>query len=488
MAALATTALGSVAAPRPSCGAFFEGVDDGRILSNPDMGLVAYYYSNVPSNYGSCLSPGDDMSWFPGCSVCYLRLPWSMVEPEEGVFDWATIDTPAQRWIARGGQIALRLTCSEDWMYYATPKWVQDAGAKGTNYRLWAGKGPIRTPDRKTLPWDPDFGDPVFMAKLEKFIAALAARYDGREEVAFVDIGSYGLWGEGHTFGSSQVTAEKRSADIPRHIDLWLKHFKRTQLVVSDDIDGHDNQTGRYPFLDYARSRGVAWRDDSILVQPPPRSWYHADQAERYWRTLPVVLEHEHYAGSVGIKAWSQELLIKSVEDMHASYMSIHGDPKNLLDENRSAFERISRRLGYRFCVQSVSWPDAVVTGESGETFEVSFAFANGGVAPCYRDAYPCLTAKDGKGGILAVMADGDFNLKGLMPADERGNGVGKPATHTARFRLGRFGAPKFPSGVFDVYLSVGKADGTPVYELPLAEGDGSRRYRIGKIEFRGAK
>ena len=132
--------------------ATFLGVDDGRVLTNPDMGLTMHYYSNVPHEYGSRVEPGDDMTWFPGCSVCYLRLPWSMIEPEEGVFDWATIDTPAQRWIAKGGQIALRFTCSEDWMYYATPKWVEDVGAKGKHYRLWAGKGPIRTPDGKTLP------------------------------------------------------------------------------------------------------------------------------------------------------------------------------------------------------------------------------------------------------------------------------------------------------------------------------------------------
>ena len=460
--------------------ATFHGVDDGRILSNPGMGLTMHYYSNIPDNYGSRIEPGDDLSWFPGCTVCYLRLPWSMVEPEEGVFDWTTIDSPAQRWINRGGQIALRFTCSEDWAYYATPKWVFDAGAKGTQYRIWNGTGPIRTPDGKTLPTDPDFGDPVFLEKLEAFIAALAARYDGRPEVAFVDIGSYGLWGEGHTFGSSRVPEEQRARDIPRHIDLWCKYFKRTPLILSDDVDGNANQSGKYPFLDYARAKGVGWRDDSILVEPPPRQWYHADQAERYWRTLPVVLEHEHYAPTKAHGHWSPELLLESVELMHASYMSIHGDPKKMLADNREAFEKIARRLGCRFIPAEVSWPDAVKTGKKGETFEVSFSFTNAGVAPCYRDAHPCLTVKDVNGRILAVLADGGFTLKGLLPDT--------PASHTARFRLGRFGAPKLPAGTFDVFLSVGESDGTPVYELPLPDGDGQRRYKIGSIQFDGGQ
>ena len=94
--AIVAVALAAASAP----GATFHGEDDGRILRNPGCGLAFYYYSNSPDVYGSSIAPCDDMSWFPGCSICYLRLPWSMVEPEEGVFDWATIDAPAQRWIA----------------------------------------------------------------------------------------------------------------------------------------------------------------------------------------------------------------------------------------------------------------------------------------------------------------------------------------------------------------------------------------------------
>lgn len=467
-------------------GAVYKGSDDGRILSNPDRGLVIYYYSNVPDHYGALLAPGDSMKWFPGSGIVYLRLPWSMVEPEEGVFDWSTLDTPAQRWIAKGGQIALRITCSEDWTYYATPKWVRDAGAKGAHYRNMIEGGAVRTPDGKTLPWDPDFGDPVFLAKLEKFVAAFAARYDGRPEVAFVDIGSYGLWGEGHTFGSSRVPDAKRAVDIPRHIDLWCRHFKRTQLFISDDIDGSNNRSGKYPLLDYARSKGVAWRDDSILCEPAPREWYHADQAERYWQTLPVALEHGHYGYCLQIKSWSRKRFVDAAESMHASYMSVHGDPSQMLAQNRQELEFLAARLGYRFRVESLEWPDVVTTGKHGEAFDVGFAFSNGGFAPCYRDAYPCLTVKNGKGGILAVLVASEFNLRSLTPA--HGGVPARTDRCTTRFRLGRFGAPTYPDGNFDVFVSVGTADGTPVYELPMDGGDGQRRYKVGKLSLKKGK
>lgn len=56
---------------------------------------------------------------------------------------------------------------------------------------------------------------------------------------------------------------------------------------------------------------------------------------------------------------------------------------------------------------------------------------------------------------------------------------------HGASFCLGRWLAPTFKSGTFDVFVSVGEADGTPVYELPLSDSDGRRRYRLGKLTMR---
>ena len=467
----AGTAFGGTVTVRPA--------DDGRALVNPDMGWTMNYYSNIPWTYGEFIEPGDSLDWYPGCSVVYLRVPWCYVEPEEGVYNWAAFDSVAQRWIERGGQVAFRVTASESWVRYATPEWVKDAGAKGVNYNFGFWNQGGVTPDGKL--WDPDFGDPVFLEKLDNFLRAFAARYDGRPEVAFVDIGSYGMWGEGHTHGSSRVAQEKRLVDTKKHIDLYCKHFKRTQLVISDDYDGHKNLTGPYPILDYARAKGVTLRDDSILVNKAPNQWYHANLADRYWKTMPVVVEHEHLRLSVPSGAWSNELLVESVEAYHASYMTIHHDPKRELEIlGTDTVARINRRLGYRFQAREVFWPDTIRVGDGGEAFAVGFSFANAGVAPCYRDAYPALTLKGPKG-VVAVLADDGFNLRTLETAAP---GKAEARRHEKTFRLGRWSAPTFDEGEYDVYVSVGKADGTPVYELPLPDGDGHRRYRLGKTRL----
>ena len=112
----------------------------------------------------------------------YLRLPWALIEPEEGHFLWESLDTPAQRWIDQGLQVSFRISALEPWMYKATPQWVFDAGAKGFDAEGWV--------------YEPDYDDPIYLEKVEHFVKAMAERYDGSPHVAFVDIGHMGMWGE----------------------------------------------------------------------------------------------------------------------------------------------------------------------------------------------------------------------------------------------------------------------------------------------------
>ena len=76
----------------------------------------------------SKLEPSDTVDDWPGLSTVYLRIPWAYVEPEEGAFSgrsWTL--RPA---VAQGKRVAFRLTCSENWMPFATPEWVKKAARK----------------------------------------------------------------------------------------------------------------------------------------------------------------------------------------------------------------------------------------------------------------------------------------------------------------------------------------------------------------------
>ena len=84
---------------------------NGAALVNPGMGWVFHYYDNIPAHYGSKLAPSDTLDQWPGSSVIYLRIPWSYIEPAEGRYNWSVLDTPAQRCIAKGKQVAFRISC-----------------------------------------------------------------------------------------------------------------------------------------------------------------------------------------------------------------------------------------------------------------------------------------------------------------------------------------------------------------------------------------
>ena len=452
-----------------------EPVDDGRALINPNMGWTMHFYSNETAHYGCRLEPSDSLDWFEGCSVVYLRVPWAYLEPEEGVYNWALLDTPAQRWIAKGKQVGFRFTTSESWIDYATPKWVFDAGAKSVPFTF-----PRGYPDGPRVEgnlYDPVFDDPVFLEKLDRFLAAAGERYNGRPEVAFIDIGTFGLWGEGHTLMSSKLSDAENARMARIHIDLHKQYFPDTQLFVIDDVIGHDVPGDDFSLMNEAVSEGIGLRDDSIFCMEPPAAWYHGELAQKFWPTVPTFLEHGHYPVIKGVNWWNDEKLLESVEVYHASYLSIHGWPQEEWNDCREVIRRINRRLGYRLQLRAIDYPQTV---KIGEFFDVSTVWANAGVAPCYDGGFFTLTIKDANGGIVAVLSDETLDVKSLPvgPADAI-----PTVEHSSRFRAG-FVAPTTKPGKYDLYFSVGQRDGTPVYELPYGESDGQRRYKIGRIEL----
>lgn len=445
--------------------------DHGKALINPGMGWVTYFYSNLYQNYGSKLEPSDTVRFFPGMNTVFLRIPWAFVEPEEGKFVWEILDTPTQRWVDEDGQVALCITATENWMGSGTPKWVYDAGAKSYEVDGYL---------------EPEYDDPIFLEKVEKFVQILADRYDDNPNVAYVFVGHYGMWGEGHTVLTTPKHGHSWGIETQKKmIDIYCRHFKKTLLCISDDYVGHDLKGERFPITDYAFSRGVSIHDDSILVQPPPSSWYHSEMAQLFWPTLPVVLEHEHYGGSVDRGAWDKELLIKAVEDYHASFLSIHWWPDEHYKANKDIIERINRRIGYRLQMPEIVWPESI---RKGEPFTIQSKWTNAGVAPCYKGGYACFTLKDEKGGIVSTLVDTSFDMK-LLSVSTADASIAHPLTSTFiiapahKDNKGVFFRACKP-GTYNLFVSVGKQDGTPLYELPYPSDDGHKRYKIGLINL----
>ena len=461
-------------------------------LINPGMGMVYYHHSNRLWAYGLHTRPGDTLDWFPGTSVAYLRVLWSDLEPKEGDFRWDLFDALLQNWAASGKQVAFRVICCNQ-TENATPDWVRDAGAKGIWFKYLgeADTGPER--------WEPTYDDPVFLAKLERFLMAFAARYDGDPAVAFVDVGSFGLYGEGHTGRTAKLSATETERMAKLHMELYRKCLPKSRLVVSDDVAGSTDTAEKSPLMEWAHARGIGFRDDSLLCSP--KGWYHAHWGRNAAaHRLPVVLETGHFNLCRKRGNWRKDRLLEAVVAHQASYITIHGFPDEILEEHRREIREMNLRLGYRFELKEAEYADSV---RAGEPFEIRSTWANVGVAPLPLgvSAVLCWSLVDEGGAVVWSVTDPAFDFAALEPRLEGGE---RPRTAVTRGRWGRHadilpwndqvleelraeGRVKETSfdmlkpGVYRLCVSVGRANGIPVLALPLADGR-ARRYPIGKV------
>lgn len=475
--------------------------DNHAILNNPDMGLILYEYTNQAEIYGSSLDYGDTLAEFPGISTVYMRLPWGLLEPEEGCYDWSWFDTPAQRHLAMGRKVSLRVTTSESFMTYATPKWVFDLGIAHNTFKE---RFKNHREDRPGL--EPDFGDPVYLQKLDRFMEAFARRYDGAPNVDSIDIGTLGMWGEGHTYHGTGIHVNE--SVIRAHLELHTRHFEKTRLIVNDNI--LDLDYGSPELVQYCQQHDMGLRNDSICAlgkgaQGTPYREVTEHLCKTFWLTAPIIAETTHYGQAKLANKWQNQHVLDFIQNLHASYLSLHWWPRKLFAEEPELLARAQRLMGYRLMPLEAHWPKDIHAGESWN-FEAKWC--NTGVAPMYRDRFAAITLKDCHGGIAMVKVDENTNLRRVLPATMGKSSPGRYeqnyTIHQASTRprksmdpVADFGlsseilkdcgsrSATLKPGSYELFLSVGSRQGTPEIELPLDGHDGDKRYHLGQINLK---
>ena len=362
--------------------------DARTALRNPDKGWFIHYYDDGTENYGTrdgeALSPERALELIPCLDHVYLRLAWSHLEPKEGEYNWRLLDKVVDPFTKAGVGVAFRVTCKETdrSQYYATPKWVADAGARGTMMED---------------AWEPDYADPVFLEKLDNFHRAFAERYDGRENLVYVDVGSYGDWGEGHTASSSR--RDWPWSAVKAHFDIYRRHYKNALIAVSDDFIGSRvTPEGKPEILQYVRDAGWTFRDDSISVKwfidnlgPQMRS---PELFDAVWEKVPTILELEHYQVAVAADTWrGGSVFYDAILRAHATYGGFHGFPELWAAENRYYAAKAGNKLGYWYFIDEVA-----VRPSAGE-LSLAVKWRNEGAAKAYSryDLDVILTDGDGK-------------------------------------------------------------------------------------------
>jgi hypothetical protein len=464
--------------------------DAERPLANPHKG----WYHHFPDNHLTARYPvrqDSDLLEFPGMDHLYMRLAWSYLQPGEHRFAWQVIDPTIKKWTGQGLGIAFRISCRETGtdrieQQYATPRWVIEAGAQGGYFYKGQETGPEG-------PWEPDFADPVFLEKLEGFLQAFGQRYDGKRWLRYVDIGSIGDWGEGHTSSGSRKSYGFEQRKV--HVDLYRKYFPNTQLVVSDDfVYAIRDPQQRERMHRYVLQHGISYRDDSILVD-----WYVTSTSDTWcvrspeffrdcYLKTPTIFELEHYASVRRHGNWlgkpgsslqkygggktGADYFRGALRLLHATYIGYHGFAHQWYDENPELTGELLNLCGYWYFLHRVktagSW-------ERGSTVAVEAEWENRGVAPAYH-AYELRLRLDGPESVdVHVVESGN---RRWLPAEK-----GKIYRERYAFRL----KPTIKPGLYALKLKLYAPDVERDVELALSrdQKDDAGYYKIGTLSVK---
>jgi hypothetical protein len=339
---------------------------------------------------------------FP-CSVVYVRYGWAEAEPVEGQYNWKLLDDAIAAWKPRGAAIAFRvMTCSAHSAgYYTSPKWLFDAGCKGFEY-LVGGDDP--TSGGKRIPRiEPDYNDPLYLAKHGAFLKALGERYDGHPAIEFLDIGSYGVWGEWHTKHPAPVAVRKQI------VDLYLRAFHKTPLVfMSDDAE----------VLAYALAHGTGFRRDGVGSPWHEKTWIGSKKYAAVegmadtWKRAPIVFEWFGNYDYLQSRQWSFDAAVNFMLANHVTL--INDNVGRVPPEAMPQLEKLARLAGARFVLRELVHPKTV---RSGTSLPLQMRWANVGVGKLHHRYVLRFSLLDSEGRPVFT-ADAKTDPRGWLPGE----------------------------------------------------------------------
>ena len=221
-------------------------------------GIYQFTSSNSSQNSASPYVAGSTMNFY-----------WSELEPQKGKYNWSLIDQSMAPWTSHGKKVILRVSTSgyTHWKApvsgHGTPQWVYNLGVAS-----------VTENDASVLP---QYWNPIFLQNLDTFAQALAQRYDGSPNIAYIEIG-LGVGGE------SKVDSHNSN---PNMLQLWQHigytdplwwgavqnimaayqaSFTKTPLAVMPDkvFIGNTKGYSGSLLLDYAVKHGI-WLQDNGL-------------------------------------------------------------------------------------------------------------------------------------------------------------------------------------------------------------------------------
>ena len=417
------------------------------ILYNPGMGFADFHlgFGNPP------LPPRQH----PRPTVAYFRWSWADLEPAEGQYYFALVDSVIAQAKAKGETLAFRVMTD-----YGTgsPRWLLDKGVASVK----VGNGIF-----------PDHNNLIFLDYHERLIRAFGKRYAGSSDIDHVDIGSVGCWGEWNTACCQGVEALcKRyyptDANQIAITDWYFKYFTRTPLVML--VGGQ---------LKYATSRGAGWRGDCFgdygMFGP---GWNHMENVYgpaaqdpvigNAWKTGPVQFEVCGVMQDWYDRGFDIDLILRKGLEWHTSILNAGYAP--VPAAWRPRVDEFLKKLGYRMVLREMT---QTAEASPGGTLLLRSRWENVGVAPFYHPwplAYRLRSSSD------QVMAQwtSTANLMRWLPG----------APHKVEDIVAL--PPQVPAATYSLDVAILTQDGSSAHvDLAIEGRRADRWYPVSKLTIR---
>lgn len=329
---------------------------------------------------------------------------WNKLNPAKGVYDWTELEKLLNGLAEHNMGYALRVlpyspsfvkgddTPEEE--YDWTPSFVYESGAKKVTATVqWNGF-------HATVPvWD----DSVYLYYAKEFAKALAEKYDGDPRIEYIDIRTFGEWGEWHAshLDGSEMPSDSIEMDL---LDYYASVFKKTQLVLPS--------SGVGDVYTHALKLGITKRDDGFIGIPGrPDSLVRAYEAN-----LPTIAENIagyttmlNYTDVIpgGYLKWTPQRWVDAITTAHLTYYVLDQDSDcgyNFYKDNKALADSMSKVIGYNFTVTRAEL--VTVTSAKDSTSTLNISVKNTGVAPCFFDVYMVAEFVDSTGKALAQIGE----------------------------------------------------------------------------------
>lgn len=360
-----------------------------EVFGNPLMGYAPCAWNTTVS---------DDVS------LLYMDITWAELEPEEGQYNWESIDKENQlsRWRKEGKHIVLRFVCDVPGQekHMDIPEWLYEKiDHEGTWYDVEFGKG-----------FAPDYNNEEMIRYHAKAVEALGEHLGKDGLISYIELGSLGHWGEWHVNYSAGIQRLPNEAVRKQYVVPWTGAFPDAMLLMRRPFS-HASEYGMGLYNDMAGhpDETEVWlreiENGGDLTQTDEKNALIS--MHDFWKTAPV--------GGELTSSFSMEDLLETnldqtaalIRESHTTFLGPHVANNQYLQ----GYHTVLKNMGYRLRIS-----EAVLSNKLKGT-KLSMTWANDGTAPFYKD-WPVWVYVTDENGDTIEKKQVEMKLSSILPGE----------------------------------------------------------------------